>query len=288
MLDSIRSDPNFFGIDGKFSKTAFDGFLRQNGLSEAGYLDIRRQEEAREQLTETSRHQSVVPQAYDRAGAPLSARKRASSSSSPSMPTRWSRSPTPTRPSCKEYFEQNKRQFMTPAYRKIALLMLTRDAVKAKIPVTDDEVKAAYEADKDKFNTPEKRRVLQVAFPDKAAADKAYADLLESQELRRSRPEARLQGKRSRSWHAVAKKDMIDAKIAEAAFALKKDEVSKPVDGQFTTVILRVTDVTPGTTKTFDDVKADVKDKLADERADRANSRACTTRSTTSAPPARH
>lgn len=265
MLDSIRSDPNFFGIDGKFSKTVFDGFLRQNGLSEAGYLDIRRQEEAREQLTETLAVNQVVPQAYIEQVHRFREETRVIEFVTIDA-DKMVKVADPDEAKLKEYFEQNKRQFMTPSYRKVSLLMLTRDAVKAKIPVTDDEVKAAYEADKDKFSTPEKRRVQQVAFPDKAAADKAYADLSKAKNFVEA---AQKLGFRESDLDlgTVAKKDMIDAKIAEAAFALKKDEVSKPVDGQFTTVILRVTDVTPGTTKTFDAVKADVKDKLANDRA---------------------
>ncbi len=38
---------------------------------------------------------------------------------------------------------------------------------------------------------------------------------------------------------------MIDPKIAEAAFALKKNELSRPVEGQFSVALLRVTDIEP-------------------------------------------
>jgi peptidyl-prolyl cis-trans isomerase D len=60
---------------------------------------------------------------------------------------------------------------------------------------------------------------------------------------------------------------MIDAKTAEAAFALKKDELSKPVEGQFALVLLRVGEIVPGKQKTFDEVKSEIKDRLAEERA---------------------
>ena len=39
---------------------------------------------------------------------------------------------------------------------------------------------------------------------------------------------------------------MIDSKIAAAAFALKKDELSKPVEGQFALVLVRVSEIVPG------------------------------------------
>jgi peptidyl-prolyl cis-trans isomerase D len=65
----------------------------------------------------------------------------------------------------------------------------------------------------------------------------------------------------------LARKDMIDPKIAEAAFSLNKDELSKPVDGQFSTVLVRVTEIVPGKQRPYDEVKNEIKDRLADERA---------------------
>ena len=60
---------------------------------------------------------------------------------------------------------------------------------------------------------------------------------------------------------------MIDPKIAEAAFALKKDELSKPVEGQFAIVLVRVSEIVPGKQRTFDEVKGEINDRIAEERA---------------------
>ena len=75
---------------------------------------------------------------------------------------------------------------------------------------------------------------------------------------------------------------MIDPKMAEAAFALEKDELSKPVEGQFSTALLHVTDIEAGKQRTFDEVKGrsgiasptsgrpelqDLHDKIETERA---------------------
>ena len=56
---------------------------------------------------------------------------------------------------------------------------------------------------------------------------------------------------------------MFDPKIAEAAFALAKDKVSAPVEGRFATVLVRVTEIIPGKTLSFDEMKQDIRDKLA-------------------------
>ena len=60
---------------------------------------------------------------------------------------------------------------------------------------------------------------------------------------------------------------MIDAKVADVAFGLKKDELSKPVEGQFSIVLVRVSDIVPGKQRTYEEVKNEIRDRLAEERA---------------------
>lgn len=265
VVEAIRTDPTFFGIDGKFSKPAFDQATRQLGLSEAGYIALRRREDVREQLTDGVLAGAVVPSLLVEQLHQFNDETRAIEFATIDA-DKTIKVPEPTDAQLQAYYDQNKRQFMTPAYRKVALLMLTRDLVKPKIAVSDEDAKAAYEAEKDKYNTPERRRILQVAFPDKAAAEKAYAELSKAANFVEAA--TKLGFKESDiDLGTLAQKDMIDKKIADAAFKLGKDEVSKPVDGDFTTVILRVSDITLGVTRTFDNVKTEVIDKIANERA---------------------
>ena len=107
---------------------------------------------------------------------------------------------------------------MTPELRKVNVLLLSREEVKARLAVGEDEIKAAYERDKEKFNIPEKRRIPQIAFPDKAAAEKAYAELAKAKNFKEA--VAKLGFKESDiELGLLARKDMIDPKIAEAVFA---------------------------------------------------------------------
>ena len=53
IADIVRKDPAFQGADGAFSQRIFQGYLRQNGMSEGRYVATRRKEEVREQLTDT-------------------------------------------------------------------------------------------------------------------------------------------------------------------------------------------------------------------------------------------
>ncbi len=267
IADNIRSEPSFFGADGKFSKSQFDAILRANGLTEAGFVAMRRRDEAREQLTETIAAAVKVPQSY----IDLMHRSRAEQRVVEYVTIdadKATKAQEPDDAELKKYLEANKRNFMTPAFRKASMLLLTRSGVVGKVAITDEDVKTKYEETKATFDTPEKRKIQQVAFPDKAAADKAYAELSKAKNFAEAAAKLGFKEK-DIELGVVTKSEMIDQKVATAAFALKKDEVSQPIEGQFSVVIVRSTEITPGITKTFDDVKALVKDRLADERAGR-------------------
>jgi peptidyl-prolyl cis-trans isomerase D len=62
------------------------------------------------------------------------------------------------------------------------------------------------------------------------------------------------------------KAQLADQKLADAAFALKEGEVSKPIDS-FAPVIVKVTGIRPGAQIAFEDVKDKVRDALARSRA---------------------
>ena len=267
IADMVHADPSFQDVTGKFSPTTFRGLLRQNGISEARYLSSRRKEEVRDQLTDTLLAGVSPPQALIDLLHRYREETRVIEFFTPDY-EKLVKIAEPEEAALKEHYEQSKRQFMTPELRKINVLLLTRTDVKAQLPVSEEETKAAYEQDKERFNIAEKRRVLQLAFPDKAAADKTYAELAGAANFVEAA--TKLGFKESDfDLGLLARKDMIDAKVAEVAFGLKKDELSKPVEGQFSIVLVRVSEIEPGKQRTYDEVKNEIQDRLADERANR-------------------
>ena len=265
IAELIRQDPAFQGPNGQFSKAAFQGYLRQNGYSEGRYLYDRRKEEVRDQLTDSLLVSLTPPQVLLELLHRYREETRVIAYFTPDY-DKLIKLADPDEGKLREYYDQNKGQYVTPELRKINALLLTRDTIKGAISVTDDDVKAAYEAEKEKHNIPEKRRVVQLAFPDKAAAEKAYAELSKAKNFKEAATKLGFKDSDT-DLGLIARKDLIDPKIAEAAFALKKDELSKPVEGQFAIVLLRVGEIMSGKQKTFDEVKGEIRDRLTDERA---------------------
>jgi peptidyl-prolyl cis-trans isomerase D len=265
LAQGLEKDPNFQGPDGKFSRQGFEGLLRQMGLSERGFLALRRKDELREQIIDTLSKSIVAPKPIVDM---LHAWKQETRTADFFAIDAEKAAPVaePDDAKLKETFEANKSLFMSPEYRKLAVLILSVDDMKKTIDIPEQDIKAAYERDKATYDTPEQRRVQQISFKDKAAAEaakkeidggKGFGDVAKAAGMKDGDIDLGL----------VTKAQLIDPKIADAAFNLKKDEVSGVVEGTFTTVLLRVVQIEPAVIKTFDDVKQQVRDKLAAERA---------------------
>ena len=66
----------------------------------------------------------------------------------------------------------------------------------------------------------------------------------------------------------VTRTELADVAVADAAFKLELNKVSEPVTGKLgTIVLLRVTEIDPGKTPTFDEAKADLEKKEAEIKA---------------------
>ncbi|RTL69976.1 MAG: peptidylprolyl isomerase [Hyphomicrobiales bacterium] len=265
LADMIKQDPAFQGTDGQFNVRAFQSYLRQAGMNEARFISERRKEEIRDQITDTLLATVSVPQWMIDVQNRYRNETRVAEYFTPDY-DKVIKVPEPDEARLKTHYEQNLSQYMTPELRKINLLTLARAPLMAKITVSDDDIKAAFERDQDKYNVPEKRRIQQIAFDDKAAAEKAYAELSKAKNF--TEAATKLGFKESDyDLGVLARKDMIDGKAAAAAFALKKDEVSKPVEGDFKTVILRVTEIVAGKQRSLADVKNELIESIKADRA---------------------
>jgi peptidyl-prolyl cis-trans isomerase D len=267
IAEAIRSDPNYKGITGNFDRAMFNEMLRQNGLNEQRYFNERKAAEVREQLTEALVDDVAVAQLP----VDIMYRYREETRTVASVtldPEKSGKVADPSEAALKEYYEQNKRAFVAPEYRKLNVLLLTTDEAKKLVPVSEAEMQAAYDRNKERFNDPEKRRVQQLSFPDMAAADKAYAEL--------SKAKSFAEGATALGFNAsdidlglMSRADLIDKKIADAVFDLQQGKFSKPIAGQFANVIVSVSEIQPGKQRTFDEVKGQIADQLAAESANR-------------------
>ncbi len=261
----IRGDnPSVIGPDGKTDMSKYAQVIRQAGYNSVqAYEEARRRDLVRQQLVETlgawTQPQQFLIDALHR----YRNETRVIEHVTPDFSKLTI--PEPSEERLKEYFEQNRGQYVALEERKANLLLVPRDAALSRVKITDEEVKAAYDAAKASYDVPEKRRVAQLTFPDKAAAEKAYAELSKAKDFNEAAAKAGFPAT-DIDLGLLTKADMIDPKIADAAFGLKKGELSRPVEGQFSVVLLRIGEIAGGKQRSFDEVKAEIRDNIAAER----------------------
>jgi peptidyl-prolyl cis-trans isomerase D len=258
-------DANFRGLSGQFDRSRFEFVIRQIGYTEQRYLAEQRRALLRQQLVGTVSGELPVPNAAADAFNRFQNEQRGieyvvlSEAQAGTIPP-----PTPEQ--LAKYFDERKVMFRAPEYRQIVVLALTPAELASTVEVSDADLKKAYEERKARYVTPERRHLQQIAFPSKAEAQ-AAADRIKTGTTFAAMAAERNLKDADIDLGTVAKSAMVDRAVADAAFALKEGEVSAPVEGRFGTVLVRAVKVEPGSTKTFEEVSAELKQDLATERA---------------------
>src|SRR5690606_8691679 len=174
--------------------------------------------------------------------------------------------PEPDPAKLKEVYEANKERFMTPEYRKLAIINLNVDEVKKRVPITEEELAAAYEHDKARYEVPERRRVLQLAFENREEAEQAAAAIAQGKSFEEVAQERGI-AEADYTLGLLSRSDMIDPAVADVAFSLENGAVSGVIDGRFSTVLVKVTEIQPGKQMSLDEVRDQVRDRLAQDKA---------------------
>ena len=264
IIDSIRGEEAFEGEDGKFSAQRFQQVLRQVGLSEPAFVDMQRKEIVKSQILGTMIEAPYAPRTLVEATHHFRNDERTLKYFL-LPPEAAGTIETPAEDKLKAYYEEHKRSFMSPEYRRAGVLLLSTDKLKGSIAISDEDLRAAYESSKKAYSQPEKRTIQQLVFKDKAAAEEASGKLASGTDFMALGKELGLK-ETDINLGTFAKEDFGDQAVANAAFQLEKDKPSAPISG-FATVIVRVTEIQPGSQKSFEEVKDQVKDQLAKARA---------------------
>lgn len=266
VVKNLFEDPGFAGPDGKFSRTGFNDLLSRLGMSESMFLALRLDDDLRQQFSSAVLAATVTPQAMVDINNAFSNETRDIEFFKIDA-AKLINAPEPDDAKLQTYYNDHTSAFMTPEYRKFNVLVATTGELKKDVVITEDEVKIAYEAEKETYDTPEKRRVQQISFKDRATAEAARDALVKGG--KNFMDVAKENGAKESDVNLglVTRSQLIDPKIAETAFKIERDAISDVVDGRFATVLIRVIEITPGRVSTYDETKDKVRDKLATAKA---------------------
>jgi peptidyl-prolyl cis-trans isomerase D len=265
IAERITTDKNFWGPDGKFSRSRFEEIIRNAGFNESRFVAEQRQVMLRRQIAQTVSGDLPVPKAILQAVDQFRNEKRAIDYLALTA-AQAGNVPQPTPEELQKYFDARKVSFRAPEYRKLTMLSLSPQALAKPDAISDDEARKYYEARKASYGTPEKRELKQIVFqkPEDAAAARekitkgmSFADLAKERGMKPADVDV----------GTVTKADIIDPAVADAAFKLKADEVSEPIKGAFGSVLLQVGRIEAGSQKTYEEVAPQIKQELAEAKA---------------------
>ena len=268
VASDIQQNANFRNQFDQFDRTTFVRLLQNNGLSEAGYVALRKGELARIHLTDAVAANQRAPRSMVERFYRYRNDKRVAEilfiadASIKGLPA-------PSQSQLVAYHKKNARAFTAPELRTITAVIITPEAVAAEVSVGDADLRKGYDERKAEFVTAEKRTVEQMLFTNEATAKKAHAALGKGQSFEKVAREIAGQKTGGLALGTFARAELKSrmAPLAAAAFKLEIGKVSAPVKSGLGWHILRITKIEAGTTKSFDSVKAQIRKAIQKERA---------------------
>jgi len=266
VAEQIRSEQSFQGVSGQFDRNRFQQILAANGMTEDAYIEDERKRMDRRQLVDGLFGGLAVPTPYLEAVNEFRNEERTvayfavNRDDLPAIAD-------PTDEELATFYDGNKAQFAAPEYRTLTLLRANPDTLADPTAVTEEQARAEYDRQTGRFGTPEKRNVQQIIFDDRTRAEAAEKALQDGTSMEQIAQEA---GRTvdDVDLGSVARDDIIDPAVAEAAFAMTGPGMAL-VDGRFGTVLVRVTDIVPANRQPFAEVEAQIRQEIAADDARR-------------------
>jgi peptidyl-prolyl cis-trans isomerase D len=268
MVRHIHANPAFRGLDGSFSPARFAELLRANGFNEARYVDSERRLLLRQQLVRALAGDLPAPAVLSEA-----VRRYENEERSVEFVVLGRKEagaiPAPQPAEIATFFETRKSAFRAPEYRKLTVLALTPDTIAGKVEISDADLRKSYDSRREQFSIPERRDIEQMVFSSmdeaKAAADRlAKGAKFEAIVAERGLKVADV------ALGLIAKRDILDPAVADAAFSLAPGTLSEPVAGRFGAVLIRVKRIEPGKEPAFAEVADRLRKEIATERSKRS------------------
>ncbi|WP_117191133.1 SurA N-terminal domain-containing protein [Rhizobium terrae] len=263
LANLIAEDPAFRSTSGQFDRNLFTSRLRNAGIREDDYIKERSKVAVRSQIVEAVSDGFKPPKVLVDA---LKHYRDETRSVDYLLLSNANIDPVkaPADDVLSKWFEGVKGRYRAPEYRTFAYVKLQPADIADASSISDDQVRAEYEKRKDGYKTHETRTIEQLSFPNKEMAQAAATQLKDGtanfDQLIKD------QGKTAADvlLGDFTRESMPDPAFVDPAFKVAAVGGTTPVvNGTFGPVILRVTNIRPETTRSFDEVKEELRKQLA-------------------------
>lgn len=265
----IQTAP-YFQTDGKFDKDKYKAMLAGQGLNPAGFA-----EQVRHSLLLSQFQKGVALSGFvtpDQVDAMVRLSRQEREIEFITIPIKKSEREIP-QSEIEAYYQTHLEEFRIPEKVSIDYILVSLAELAKGITATEEDLRKAYEEQKAGFSEPERRRVSHILVSADGKADQDDAALLGKANALRDRLAkgeefAKLAKESSADPASAAKggdlgyltQSGFDPAFAEAAGKLKQGELSEPVKTSFGYHLIKLTELTPATSKSFEQVRAEIQE----------------------------
>ena len=188
----------------------------------------------------------------------------------------------PTDADLEQFYKANESLFQAPEQASVEYVTLDAEALKKGIVINDSELKAYYDQNAARLSGSEERRASHILInapksAPEAEREKARAKATELLAQVRKSPDSFADAARKNSQDPGSapnggdldffSRDAMVKPFADAAFAMKKGDISDVVESEFGFHIIRLTDIKLPKQRSYEDMKAELEADVKKQQA---------------------
>ncbi|MCB1744258.1 MAG: SurA N-terminal domain-containing protein [Gammaproteobacteria bacterium] len=268
----IRSNRQF-QRDGEFSQELYQNFLRANGMTPGSFEFEMRRNLLSQQILSGINGTALVSDAELKTALELRTQTRRYSTLE--VPGARFMQDAPSDEAVQAYFDGHREIYRQPQLVTAEYVQISRDEIASGISATDEGLRELYQRNLNAgmYATPEQRAARHILIT--LADDAEPAEVEKALEKIKALRDRIVDG--GESFESVAKSEsedpgsapnggdlglfgrgVMDPAFETAAFALKLDEVSEPVRSRFGWHLIQVTEIQPGSVRSFEQTRAEI------------------------------
>ena len=272
LREAVQSEPAF-QVDGKYEPQAAKAALAQAGISEEAYEQQLRTDLQQLQLEGGIRASDFLTPTELARLADLENQQREVRYLV--LPADRFRSAAVSDAAVQAYYKDHLSQYMSPESVHLQYAELRLEALAAQQQVSDADLRAAYEKDKSRLEIPEKRHARHILITGKddaaalALAQQVLAQVKSGKDFgelakQYSQDPGSAQNGGDLGW---ADRSTFVKPFADALFAMKAGEIAGPVKTQYGYHIIRLDEIQPGKSKSFEEARPELEAQVRRARA---------------------